>query len=260
MKDILLNRGADGEPCPEADDAIAPEALGLRSASQAANEMSVLIKLARQRLPVIPIMTALPQRARLRRRHARADARRCPSSSRKPDGGLELPGKVAQERLGHSTNSVAAVSTSFRRPFPKKFSKAFLDCLHMYAMDRYGNLFQSAELANAALTQAATAVNQAAAAMAKYNHSSFNAGRDVMCAGLIGIQNGQLVWIDHNSGHNKPTRQNLVEPLRLRRDGRVDLSQAKVAAYTYTGQQKIEIFTAQQFLANPDGPPDVCTW
>jgi hypothetical protein len=65
----------------------------------------------------------------------------------------------------------------------------------MYAMDEYGTLFASA-----------------AAGLAKggnyWNHSSFNAGKDVICAGMIKIHNGTLVYVDNNSGHYKPSRQN----------------------------------------------------
>jgi hypothetical protein len=42
-----------------------------------------------------------------------------------------------------------------------------------------------------------------------WNHSSFNAGTDVICAGMIRIHNGTLMYVDNDSGHYKPTRQNL---------------------------------------------------
>jgi len=67
---------------------------------------------------------------------------------------------------------------------------------YMYAMDEYGTLFASpaAGLATGG----------------KYwNHSSFNAGKDVICAGMIKIHNGALTYVDNNSGHYRPTRQHL---------------------------------------------------
>ena len=66
----------------------------------------------------------------------------------------------------------------------------------MYAMDEYGTLFASAAAG------LATRGNY-------WNHSSFNAGKDVICAGMIKIHNGVLQYVDNNSGHYKPTRQHL---------------------------------------------------
>ena len=66
----------------------------------------------------------------------------------------------------------------------------------MYAMDEYGTLFAS-EAAGLA-----TGTNY-------WNHSSFNAGKDVICAGMIRIHAGVLQYVDNNSGHYKPTRQHL---------------------------------------------------
>ena len=137
-----------------------------------------------------------------------------------------------------------------------KSPASFFKSLHMYAMDRYGNLFQSEELGGAALTQAATNLGQLATAMAKYNHSSFNAGRDVICAGLIGIQNGYLVWIDHHSGHYKPSRDNLWEAVTLLDNDGVDLSKAQIGAYNYKAGgtvASIEVFTAPLL-------PAKCRW
>jgi hypothetical protein len=67
---------------------------------------------------------------------------------------------------------------------------------YMYAMDEYGTLFASAAAGMAVGTQ-------------YWNHSSFNAGKDVICAGMIKIHNGTLVYVDNDSGHYRPTRQHL---------------------------------------------------
>lgn len=66
-----------------------------------------------------------------------------------------------------------------------------------YAIDAYGNLF----------TKNDQALNLHAKCM--FNHSSFNAGNDVVCAGMICVNNGMLQRISNNSGHYKPSRRNL---------------------------------------------------
>ena len=66
----------------------------------------------------------------------------------------------------------------------------------MYAMDEYGTLFASPAAGLARRGQ-------------YWNHSSFNAGKDVICAGMIKIHGGVLQYVDNNSGHYKPTRQHL---------------------------------------------------
>lgn len=66
----------------------------------------------------------------------------------------------------------------------------------MYAMDEYGTLFASPATGLATGGQ-------------YWNHSSFNAGKDVICAGMIKIHGGALQYVDNNSGHYKPTRQHL---------------------------------------------------
>lgn len=64
----------------------------------------------------------------------------------------------------------------------------------MYAMDEYGTLFASPAAGMATRG-------------AYWNHSSFNAGKDVICAGMIRIHAGVLQYVDNNSGHYKPSRQ-----------------------------------------------------
>jgi hypothetical protein len=134
----------------------------------------------------------------------------------------------------------------------KKSPKAFFKELHAYAIDRYGNLFESQEFTSPQLQQYGANVKY-------FNHSTFNAGRDVICAGCIGIQNGQLVWIDQHSGHYKPTRRNLKEAVELLETDGADLTQTLVAAYNYKPSgdiDTIDLFSAPQFLSNPEGKPD----
>lgn len=71
--------------------------------------------------------------------------------------------------------------------------------LDMWAMDRHGNF----------LCTAAGRQVQVGPGNYQYNHSSLNAGREVICAGTVVINNGVIMEIDNNSGHYRPTRQNL---------------------------------------------------
>ena len=66
----------------------------------------------------------------------------------------------------------------------------------MYAIDEYGNLF----------AKNSRALN----GVGYFNHSSFNAGKDILCAGMLETLNtGELVMISNQSGHYTPPRQNL---------------------------------------------------
>jgi hypothetical protein len=75
---------------------------------------------------------------------------------------------------------------------------------YMYAMDGYGNLFAKPD--NLGATQ--------------FNHSSFNAGREVVCAGMIGGAGGFVHFISNESGHYQPDRGALYTCVRkLRQAG-----------------------------------------
>jgi len=141
-----------------------------------------------------------------------------------------------------------------------QYDHSYFVALHPYAMDRYGNLFQSEEFKGAALAFQGRAVGQSG--LERFNHSSFNAGREVICAGFIGIQQGVLVWIDHNSGHYKPTRDNLKEAIDLLSADGVDLSHARVGAFNHAGGSvvSIDVFSAQAFVTNRTGTPDICSF
>lgn len=132
-----------------------------------------------------------------------------------------------------------------------------------YAIDEYGNLFAQ-EVPN---------VNEA------FNHSSFCRGKQVLCAGIIDIYNGKLVYIDNMSGHYKPRPQHLASALRLLMSSGVDISQVEVmcnlgpgssadrrhcgvhadtancqAADAHSGHFTKVIFAkGTSFLTNPDG-------
>ncbi len=87
----------------------------------------------------------------------------------------------------------------------------------MYAMDRFGGLYAGPAVNNDSLHD----VFRDTGIKGEYfNHSSFNGGREVICAGILVIRRGELLYIDNNSGHYQPTAANLVECLRsLQADG-----------------------------------------
>lgn len=68
-----------------------------------------------------------------------------------------------------------------------------------YAIDQYGNLFTKDDHS----------------VQGQFNHSSFNAGNDVVCAGMIRANGGALQSISNNSGHYKPSQLHLYNASRL---------------------------------------------
>jgi hypothetical protein len=110
-----------------------------------------------------------------------------------------------------------------------------------YAMDRYGNLFLSEGLPKEG-------------EVSQYNHSSFNAGREVLCAGMLHIGGktpGKLQFIDNASGHYQPTLDNLFNCLGVLQQQGVDLDGTCVR--THTG----DVYTAANFLQTRGrGKPD----
>lgn len=82
-----------------------------------------------------------------------------------------------------------------------------------FVIDQYGNLYASNENFDNSLS---------------FNHSTFNAGKDVLCAGTIKANDGQLRGLQNNSGHYKPTRDHLHNAILLLNDQGVDVSRCKV--------------------------------
>ncbi|WP_375446000.1 hypothetical protein [uncultured Fibrella sp.] len=112
----------------------------------------------------------------------------------------------------------------------------------LYAMDRYGNLFCEKEKTKRGVI---------------YNHSSFNAGNDVICAGGIIIAAGVLMEIDNRSGHYQPSRDNLHNCVEVLQQEGVDLSQAAVSvAYKVGETLTSDEYKATTFLQNKQAPPD----
>jgi hypothetical protein len=107
-----------------------------------------------------------------------------------------------------------------------------------YAMDDYGNFFTKAEGSTKANVE-------------MFNHSSFNAGKSVTCAGMVKILNGRLIWIDNSSGHYKPTKKNLHAMLCVLGQEGIDLARAGVGLYDFTtGRQQVFLYKASNFLVD----------
>jgi len=83
---------------------------------------------------------------------------------------------------------------------------------------------------------------------AQHNHSSLNAGADVICAGEIEFQNGMITYISNESGHYKPKPrqlQNCVNSLNVADEA--DLSRCEVNVWT---GKNMELYkNVAQFLA-----------
>jgi len=90
-----------------------------------------------------------------------------------------------------------------------------------YAIDEYGNLYTADDR-----------VDPIRQGYGMFNHSSFTAGDNVVCAGCLNINAaGRLVHIDSNSGHYKPTRAQLKAAVAILRDDyQVDLTATAVAS------------------------------
>jgi len=94
----------------------------------------------------------------------------------------------------------------------------------IYAMDRYGNLITMKPTAFFKPASRTYADNGSV----QHNHSSLNAGADVISAGEIEFLAGRITHIDNRSGHYKPTAKNVqqcVFSLRMADDA--DLSQLR---------------------------------
>jgi hypothetical protein len=119
--------------------------------------------------------------------------------------------------------------------------------LWMYAMDSYGNLFISPPP-----TEAGVSSMLKERGFSFFNHSSFNAGREVTSAGMICIQAGMLRWIDNNSGHYKPTPDKVRQALKLLAADGADVSAAVVGIGVYNGPHgglsNMQCFWGQDYM------------
>lgn len=98
-----------------------------------------------------------------------------------------------------------------------------------------------------------------------FYHSSYMAGRDVLCAGRIFVKQGNLVGIDNASGHYKPSADHLRRAIReLDRQG-VDLEELYCEDISRTnrlGDNGWEMLwpAAADFLAGTEGAPIASQW
>lgn len=88
----------------------------------------------------------------------------------------------------------------------------------MYAMDQYGNLFATVMKSDRDAKEAAKWAEFEEDQRKNFNHSSFNAGKEVISAGMIKVNKGKIVEIDNNSGHYKPTAEHLNGCVQLLRE------------------------------------------
>jgi hypothetical protein len=106
----------------------------------------------------------------------------------------------------------------------------------LWTMDQYGNVY----------TYDAPDLDHVSGNINQVNHSSMNAGREVICAGMIQCTNGQVTTITNTSGHYKPTASHLAEAMDLLVQEGLD----------FTGT---EVWTVS-FANVPPNNPGKCWW
>jgi hypothetical protein len=118
-----------------------------------------------------------------------------------------------------------------------------------YVLDGYGNLYTTDHHEQ----------GRKLPAHQRFNHSSFNAGQDVISAGIITCVNGKLWCLDNNSGHYKPDRIQLINALRMLESCGVDMNTMRVGLKEPSNQPGRMAFkfynSAHAFLANPNMTP-----
>ena len=115
-----------------------------------------------------------------------------------------------------------------------------------YVIDEYGNLYCSTETFDRTYS---------------FNHSTFNAGKDVICAGTLSADQGNIRLLTNLSGHYKPTRDNLHNAVQFVANAGASLAQARVWVNEpdpgRPGKMiQYEYSQAQTFLANRNAPPN----
>lgn len=78
-----------------------------------------------------------------------------------------------------------------------------------------------------------------------YNHSSFLSGHPVICAGMLACNNGVIEKLSNESGHYKPSTQNLVDCVLALGYAGLNLQSFEVEDVS----RKREYKTAQQFIS-----------
>jgi len=119
-----------------------------------------------------------------------------------------------------------------------------------YVIDGYGSIYSTDH----------TALEREMPMEQRFNHSSFNAGKDVVCAGMIKVVNGRLRYIDNNSGHYKPPRRNLHSAIKLLSECGVDMYMGVQVGMKEQVRGELVFHTynvAALFLANMNARPDL---
>jgi hypothetical protein len=111
-----------------------------------------------------------------------------------------------------------------------------------WAMDCYGNLF----------------AGDRSISDVQVNHSSYLAGKDAACAGIIDTTaDGTVTAIDNSSGHYKPTRENLHEVLTYLADQGLNFERATVMVVGPNDDSKK--YSARDWIGNI-GAPEIGNW
>ena len=94
----------------------------------------------------------------------------------------------------------------------------------------------------------------------RFNHSTLNAGKDVVCAGILQAAQGHLTYLDNASGHYRPRRKNVVEALKILKDShyrfRTNVCEVRVMEMDNNGMQWSIFDSAQTLIDNPIAAPD----
>jgi hypothetical protein len=116
-----------------------------------------------------------------------------------------------------------------------------------YVIDSYGNLFSASDYDLDSLDK-----------KVRFNHSSFAAGKDVICAGMISVIEGKLLHIDNMSGHYAPTKMNLWNALQVLNGAGVNLKdvqcQCMEVEERLDSKQMPEVGTRSRTTAQPVRP------
>lgn len=112
----------------------------------------------------------------------------------------------------------------------------------LWTMDSYGNMFIYDTDIGKKL------------GIKQVNHSSMNSGREVICAGMISVDDGLVTYVTNTSGHYKPTKPHLAEALNILNDDGLNLGKARVMAVRFPGPSHGTVwwqtFDLRQFLAS----------
>jgi hypothetical protein len=122
---------------------------------------------------------------------------------------------------------------------------------YVYAINAYGNVFIVQSNVQTPQQDSSGYTGEA-----NLNHSTLNAGREVVCAGVMSLING-VPCIDNNSGHYKPNRTQMHNAICMLAEEGLDL--APWYAGVVRPDQQVDIFYASQFRLNVNVAPPLLT-